>query len=75
MSEPSLLVKTSKVFVKIISLGLPFLLSATGALGVKASGSDSADGAQLVFMGIYMVKILNFTDFVTLLISFILIFY
>jgi hypothetical protein len=51
----SMLLKISQVFVKFISIGLPLLLATTGALGVKASGTYSSDGAQLVFMGIYMI--------------------
>ncbi len=36
-------------------MGLTILLAATGALGIQQSGSNSSDGAQLVFMGIYMI--------------------
>ena len=65
--DASFLMKTLKRSFQFISLFMPLLLAATGALGIQASstqGSGSValasssktnESAQLVFMGIYMV--------------------
>lgn len=44
----------AKGAVTIISIGMPVLLAATGVIGLINVQSDSSDGAQIVFMGVYM---------------------
>lgn len=42
-------------FVSFISLGIPFLLAVTGAFGVQQSQNYPVEGAQMIFMGLYMI--------------------
>lgn len=42
-------------FVSFISMGIPFLLAVTGAFGIQQSSNYSSEGAQMVFVGVYMV--------------------
>jgi len=56
MSENSNIFLTiGRGFVSFISLGIPFLLSVTGAFGIQQAKDYGELGFQMVFMGIYMI--------------------
>ena len=47
--------KAIKSFVKLVSLGLPILLAAAGALGIQGSSDYPSETVSIFFHGIYMI--------------------